>query len=81
MYRTVLLLTLVLVLSLPPVHIDAGGENPLPAREFNTFRFDFGPRRSPVMYGWTPVTESDRYTPERGYGILPCVNLFYATRG
>lgn len=80
MYRTVLLLTLVLVLSLPPVHIDAGGENPLPAREFNTFRFDFGPRRSPVMYGWTPVTESDRYTPERGYGILSSVNSFYVTR-
>lgn len=32
------------------------------------------------MEGWTPVTEGDRYTPERGYGLLSPVSSFYVTK-
>lgn len=43
----------------------------LAAEEPLTRSFDFGTTSSPVADGWTGVPESNRYTAEAGFGIVP----------
>jgi outer membrane protein assembly factor BamB len=40
----------------------AGEQNP------TSYRFDMGPADSPIAEGWTPITRSDLFTWEKGYG-------------
>ncbi|RLF71428.1 MAG: hypothetical protein DRN40_02480 [Thermoplasmata archaeon] len=81
MHRKALIFALVFLLVFPPAPGRASEtESSSSVRTSSVYRFDFGPRRSPIMEGWTPVTESSRYTPERGYGLLSPVSSFYVTR-
>lgn len=45
------------------------------------YRFDFGPVGAPVAEGYTEVTRSVLYTPERGYGLTSSAGMIDRDRG
>ncbi|TCM91046.1 fibronectin type 3 domain-containing protein [Paenibacillus sp. BK033] len=45
------------------------------------YRYDFGPVGAPVAEGYTEVTRSVLYTPERGYGLTDSTGMIDRDRG
>ncbi|GAA2176758.1 hypothetical protein GCM10009784_24620 [Arthrobacter parietis] len=52
----------------------------LAAEEPLTRSFDFGTSESPVAEGWTGIDETNRYSAEAGYGIVPVGGVNPASR-